>query len=101
MPTSIGPTGTNPDAGGGVWTGPLVSPPGAEPGSEPPETTAPPDYSIGPAATYTPASPALDSHSYADLSILRLQLGAFQANSLEPSTTVRGPTVEISPPGST
>jgi hypothetical protein len=92
MPNSIGSTGANPDAGGGVWTGPLVSPPGVEPGSEPEGMT--PDSSIGPAVTYTPATPAPDSRTYTDLNALRAQFGVFQANSLEPAANVLRPAAE-------
>ena len=92
MPTSIGSTGANPDAGGGVWTGPLVSPPGAEPGAAPEATTT--DSSAGPAVTYTPSTPAPESRPYTDLGALRAQLGVFQANSLAPAVNSLLPSVE-------
>ncbi len=88
-PTQSDRRGANPDAGGGVWTGPLVSPPGIEPGSEPEATT--PDSSVGPAVTYTPAP---DSRTYTDLNALRAQFGVFQANLLAPAANVVRAAVE-------
>ena len=92
MPNSIGSTRANPDAGGGVWTGPLVSPPGVEPGSEPEATM--PDSSVGPAVTYTPATPVPDGRTYTDLNAMRAQFGVFQANSLKPAANVLRAAVE-------